>query len=197
MFSLCSSAAHGMQTQWSGGVGNALYRANGGVSSHCEQHLRMEPCAAASSDVGGSGAPPTGLGESVEVSWMNSMDCSGGTAASDQMTVRGGGQRAASHGLRQFATHAPEFECTVLTQATWLAGGESVSDLSLLPPSLHWSVDAFTSFYLSRHSGRVLKFALEEVRPSPSYFFPRIEGLCARSRSLHPVVPRGCLCNLW
>lgn len=163
---LCSGP-QGMHHQLSTSAGSASSRSGSGLVGHWENH-RHAPCAAASSDVGGSGGPPASLGEAVDAPWRSSVECSGGTTADGQLVARGGGQGAGSHGLRSGSVCMPEFECTVLTHATWLAGGESVSDLSLLPPSLHWSVDAFTSFYLSRHSGRVLKFALEEVGMPPT-----------------------------
>lgn len=160
---LPDGGVQGMQTQWSASASSTSIRAGGGLAGHWELQ-RVEPCAAALSDVGGSGAPPAGL-EAVDAIQTNSMECSSGTAADEDVAAHGGGhQRAGSHGLRNCGFCTPEFECTVLTHSTWLAGAESVSDLSLLPASLRWSVDAFTSFYLSRHSGRVLKFALEEGR---------------------------------
>lgn len=155
--------AQAIYSHWSTSTSSAIIRSGEDLPSQWGTQ-RVGTCVTASSDGGGSGAPPTGLGEAADAAWISSVECSGGTAADDQLVTRGNGQGAGSHGLRTSATCIPEFECTVLTHATWLAGGESVSDLSLLPPSLHWSVDAFTSFYLSRHSGRVLKFALEEGR---------------------------------
>ncbi|KAL8274169.1 hypothetical protein Esti_002011 [Eimeria stiedai] len=87
-----------------------------------------------------------------------------GRGPESEVGVSGSRQGAGCHGLRNSGVCTPEFECTVLTQATWFTSGDCISDLSLVPPSLHWPVDAFTSFYAARHSGRVLKFALEEGR---------------------------------
>ncbi|KAL8440423.1 hypothetical protein Efla_000311 [Eimeria flavescens] len=155
-------------TQWVDGPNSLGSRAGGGAAAQWEQ--RLDVCPAAAADGGGSGAPPAVSGEGGEDQWTTSADCYGGTAAA----ASGTRQEAGFHGLRGAAC-TPEFECTVLTHATWFSGGESISDLSLLPPSLHWPVDAFTSFYLSRHSGRVLKFALEEGRAL-------VRGTFAKSR---------------
>ncbi|XP_026190082.1 cullin-3A [Cyclospora cayetanensis] len=177
----CLGVQHGMQAE----LARQLQQNTEADTSVHEQELPPSgscgstaglPCAATASsgmwgerEEGHAGGSPS----SGDAPWSRDCsECAGRNATSAAEEQTGGGRggestlRAASHGLRvgTAASATPEFECTVLTHATWLGGGECLADLSLLPPSLRWSVDAFTTFYLSKHSGRVLKFALEEGR---------------------------------